>query len=419
LSVGGERACSRDAKTQASSPLGLVPVPEFSSASERDRHLRRPSSSGGHAHPALKKTVCGACGRTQSGFYDHRVRRVRDLPSGALRISLQIEVRRVACRRCGQVKRERLDFLAENPRYTKRFAYYVGKRCRASTIQDIAEELGLAWRTVKELEKQYMREQLRRAGAPGPKVIGIDELSIRKRHTYRIVVSDLVRRRPIWFGGDDRSEASMDAFFQWLGPKKTVGIRLAVMDMWKAFRNSTERHAPQAHVLFDKFHVLRHLGTALDTVRKSEYARLSGKDRRFIKGQKYTLLAHRENLTLEGRMSLRLLLTANKRLNTAYLLKESFGQLWDYQREAWARRFFENWRASLKWQRLKPFERFAEMIERHWDGIAAYCEPENKVALGFVEGLNNKIRVIQRRAYGLRDEEYLRLKVLTTMLPPL
>ena len=317
------------------------------------------------------------------------------------------------------MKRERLDFLADNPRYTKRFAYYVGKRCRASTIQDIAEELGLHWHTVKDLEKQYMREQLRRAGTPGPKVIGIDEISIRKRHTYRIVVSDLVRMRPIWFGGDDRSEASMDAFYQWLGPRKTAGIRLAVMDMWKAFRNSTERHAPQAHVLFDKFHVLRHLGKALDTVRKSEYARLSGKDRRFIKGQKYTLLAHRENLTLEGRKSLRLLLAANQRLNKAYLLKESFGQLWDYQSEAWARRFFENWRASLKWQRLKPYERFAEMIERHWDGIAAYCKPDNKVALGFVEGANNKIRVIQRRAYGLRDEEYLRLKVLTTMLPPL
>jgi transposase len=317
------------------------------------------------------------------------------------------------------VKRERLDFLADNPRYTKRFAYYIGKRCRAATIQDVAEELGLHWQTVKELEKQYMREQLRRAGTPGPKVIGIDEISIRKRHTYRIVVSDLVRMRPIWFGGEDRSEASMDTFFEWLGPKKAAGLRLAVMDMWKAFRNSTERHAPQAHVLFDKFHVLRHLGTALDTVRKSEYARLSGKDRRFIKGQKYTLLAHRENLTLEGRTSLKLLLAANQRLNKAYLLKESFGQLWDYQSEAWARRFFENWRASLKWQRLKPYERFAEMIERHWDGIGAYCKPENKVALGFVEGLNNKIRVIQRRAYGLRDEEYLRLKILTTMLPPL
>ena len=103
----------------------------------------------------------------------------------------------------------------------------------------------------------------------------------------------------------------------------------------------------------------------------------------------------------------------------AHLLKESFGQLWDYEREGWARRFFDNWRASLKWQRLEPYEKFAEMIERHWDGIAAYCKPENKVSLGFVEGLNNKIRVIQCRAYGLRDEEYLRLKILTCMLPEL
>ena len=336
-----------------------------------------------------------------------------------MRILLEIELRRVACRRCGAVKRERLDFLADNPRYTKRFAFYVGKRCRSSTIKDIADELGLEWHTVKELEKQYMRAQLRRAGTPGPKVIGIDEVSIRKGHTYRIVVSDLVRRRPIWFGGKDRSEASMDEFFTWLGAKKSAGIRMAVMDMWKPFRNSTQTHAPQASILFDKFHVLRHLGEALDAVRKSEYARLSGKDRRFIKGQKYTLLAHRHNLTLEGKKSLKLLFAANKRLNTAYLLKESFGQLWGYRREAWARRFFENWRASLKWQRLTPFERFAAMIERHWEGIAAYCQPENKVALGFVEGLNNKIRVIQRRAYGLRDEEYLRLKILTTMLPPL
>ena len=187
--------------------------------------------------------------------------------------------------------------------------------------------------------------------------------------------------------------------------------------MWKPFRNTTRERAPQAAILFDKFHIMRHLGEALDKVRKAEYARLGGKDRRFIKGQKYTLLARHENLSLEGKRSLKLLLAANRRLNTAYVLKEVFGQLWDYEREGWARRFFENWRSSLKWQRLKPFEKFAAMIDRHWDGIAAYCRPENKVSLGFVEGLNNKIRVIQRRAYGLRDHEYLRLKVLTCMLP--
>jgi transposase len=275
----------------------------------------------------------------------------------------------------------------------------------------------LNWKTVKALDMQYMREQLRRIGMPGARVIGLDEVSIRKGHTYRIVVSDLVRRRPIWFGGQDRSEASLDEFFAWLGPRKSKRIQLAVMDMWKAFRNSTIKNAPQAKILFDKFHVLRHLSDALDTVRKQEYARLRGKDRRFIKGQKYTLLSHRENLTLEGREALKTLLAANKRLNTAYLLKESFGQLWDYRREGWARRFFDQWRAALKWQRLKPYEEFAELSERHWEGIAAYCNPENNVSLGFVEGLNNKIRVLQRRAYGLRDPEYLRLKILTCMLP--
>lgn len=211
------------------------------------------------------------------------------------------------------MKQEKPDWLADCPFFTKRFAFHVGRRCRDSSI--------------------------------------------------RAVVSDLLRRRPIWFGGTGRSEADMDRFFAWLGAAKSNKARLAVMDMWKAFRASTRRNAPKAAILFDKFHVLRHLGEAIDKVRKGEYKRLSGKNRQFIKGQKYTPLSHR--------------------------------------------------------QRLKPYEKFAAMIERHWGGVAAYCCPENKVALGFVEGLNTKIRELQRRAYGLRDEEYLRLKVLTRMLPPL
>ena len=138
-------------------------------------------------------------------------------------------------------------------------------------------------------------------------------------------------------------------------------------------------------------------------------------DRSYINGQKYTLLSRRENLSLDGRKALKKLLAANNRLNRAY----SFGQLSDYEREGWARRFFDHWRASLKWQRLEPYETFAATIERDWDGIAACCKPENKVSLGFVAGLNNMIRVIQRRAYGRRDEECLRLKILIRMLPEL
>ena len=208
------------------------------------------------------------------GWYDRKVRRVRDLSCGDTRIFLELEVRRVDCRNCGKVKRERLEFLADNPFYTKRFAYFVGRRCRQASIADVAKELALDWHTVKALEMQYMEAQLAHAGTPGPRVIGIDEIAIRKGHSYRIVVSDLLRGRPIWFGGKDRSEASLAQFYAWLGAKKSARVRLAVMDMWKPFRLATRAHAPKSAILFDKFHIMRHLGEALDTVRKSEYARL-------------------------------------------------------------------------------------------------------------------------------------------------
>ena len=158
---------------------------------------------------------------------------------------LEFEVRRILCRNCRKVKREQLAFLADNPFYTKRFAYHVGRRCRTATIKDVAKELKLDWHTVKELDKQYIKAQLSHAGKPKPKVIGIDEVSIRKGHTYRIVVSDLERSRPIWFGGKDRSEESLREFFGELGKPKSARIRLAVMDMWKPFRSATEACAPQ------------------------------------------------------------------------------------------------------------------------------------------------------------------------------
>jgi transposase len=344
---------------------------------------------------------------------------VRDLGIADWRIYLEFTRWRVWCPRCRGVFVEQLDWLAKNPRYTQRFALHVGGLCRDMTNKAVGEIERLHHSTVKDLDKIYMQQQVKRAGAPSPRAIGVDEIAIRKGHDYRIVVSDLERGRPIWVGGAGRKEADFDRFFAELGAKKAARIEIAAMDMWKPFRNSLARNAPQARVVFDKFHIMRHLSDALDEVRRSEYRRLSGKDRAFIKGQRYTLLSHRENLTLEGRQSLRKLLNANKRLNKAYLLKESFGQLWDYRAEGWARAFFERWRDALKWQRLKPYEKFARMIDKHWDGIASYCRPENKISLGMVEGLNNKIRVLQRRAYGYRDEEYLKLKIVAAFLPAL
>jgi transposase len=249
------------------------------------------------------------------------------------------------------------------------------------------------------------------------RAIGIDEVSIKKGQNYAIVVADLDQKRPIWMSEKlGRAEEDMDRFFDEMGPQRNRSLRLAVMDMWKPFRNSLLSHAPDAEIVFDKFHVLKHLSEALDKVRRREYARVSAKDKRFIKGQRYTLLSHKANLDLDGRRSLTLLLKANQRLGKAYVLKESFGQLWDYRNPTWARKFFENWKAQLKWSRLEPYQKFIELVERHWEGIISYCRPDHKVSLGFMEGLNNKIRVIQRRSYGIRDMEYLKLKVLTSFI---
>lgn len=129
------------------------------------------------------------------------------------------------------MRRERLEFLADNPLYTKRLAWFVGRRCRSSTIKDLAKELNLHRGAVRELDRQSMPAQLERPGTPGPNVVGIDEISLRKGHTYRIIVCDLIRGRPIWFDGKDRSGASMKAYYDSLGPKKAKGIRLGVMEM--------------------------------------------------------------------------------------------------------------------------------------------------------------------------------------------
>ena len=316
------------------------------------------------------------------------------------------------------MKQETLSWLADSGRFTKRFEREIGQLCRQMSILRVAKLHHLSWDQVRRMEMSFMRELL--AAHPPSKnlrAIGMDEVSIRKGHSYAIVVADLDQKRPIWLGADGRKEEHLDAFFRAMATRRCLKIELAVMDMWKPFFNSTRQHAPKARIVYDKFHVLRHLSEALDAVRRSEYKRVNDKERRFIKGQRYTLLSHKSNLDLDSRRSLKLLLGANKRLHKAYLLKESFDQLWDYNNPVWAEKFFRNWKSQLRWQRLQPFEKFAAMIERHWDGIASYCHPKNKVSLGFMEGLNNKIRVIQRRAYGIKDKEYLRLKVLTSFIP--
>ena len=292
----------------------------------------------------------------------------------------------------------------------------IGECCRDSTNKAVARKYGLHEHTVKRLDIQYMKALLAKQPMMSPIIIGVDEIAIRKGHRYRIVVSDLVRERPIWIGKEGRKDADFQAFFDTLGKRKSKQITLAVMDMWVAFRNGVDKNCPNANILYDKFHVMQHLNNAVDKVRRQEYNRVSEKQRKYIKGQRYILLSHYRNLDASGKQSLKELCAVNRRLSKAYLLKEQFSQLWDYKTETWARKFFENWKRQLRWQKLEPFVKFAMMIDKHWNGVVSHCELKANIKLGYVEGANNKIKVIQRQAYGYDDDEYLELKVLTAFL---
>ena len=259
----------------------------------------------------------------------------------------------------------------------------MGRRCRDTAIKEVAEELFLDWHTVKELDKQYMREQLRRAGNPprgslastkSPSPRGISTASW---SATWIGPGHLVRRQ-----GPLRSEPGR--VLHLAGPGRNAGkIRLAVMDMWRAFRNSTlkEGNAPQAAILYDKFHMLKHLGEAMDKVRKREYARLSGKDRRFIKGQRYTLLSHWGNLKASRAEDLKALFQANRRLHTAYLLKESFDQLWNYDVRA-GPGVSSSMVGLLAVATPGAVRKIRQHDRTHWDGIVSYCHSGEQGRLG-------------------------------------
>ena len=233
------------------------------------------------------------------GFRSRRIHRVRDLDAGDAHIYLDFEYWRVICPHCGAVKQETLAWLASSKRFTQRFETRIGRMCRQMPLTEVAKLNGLSWDQVWRMELAYMN-RLWAAHPPEQHIraIGVDEVSVKRGHTYRILVADLDRQRPIWMGGDSRTEADMDRFFEELGPERSGAIALAVMDMWRPFRKSTLRNAPNARIVFDKFHVLQHLSDALDQVRRQEYKRVNDKERTFIKGQRYTLLSHKANLDL-------------------------------------------------------------------------------------------------------------------------
>jgi transposase len=350
--------------------------------------------------------TCSGCGIGSERVHSVRERRVRDLPWGAWKVWLLIEVHRVYCRRCG-VCAERIEFLEGKHPYTRRFAAAVARDCEDAAVRRVAAKWGLAAQTVRRIDKRSLLAWAKLRRRRPLRQLGVDELFWGKGRCLT-VVSDLQAGEPIW-AGPERKKATLDCFFaEYLPPRRRRAVKAVCVDMWQPFLESLREHLPRAVIVFDKFHVMRHVNDAVDETRRQEFFRQGSHQRAAMRGKRWLLLTRWHNLPHAKRSQLKQALALNRRLFKAYYLKEQIERLWSYSYERAAMRFLDEWVKSLRWQRLPAFQKLALTLLNHMDGILAYCR--HKVPFGVVEAINGNLRSLIRRGRGYQDHEYLILK---------
>jgi transposase len=351
--------------------------------------------------------TCRRCGIGVRRVHSARERCVRDLPWGEWKIWLVVPIHRVYCRRCG-VSSERINFLEGKHPYTRRFSAAVARDCEDAPVQRVASKWGLSVQTVRRIDKRALDAWSRNRRRRPLHWMGVDEI-FWKKGSCLTVVSDLEAGEPLW-AGPDRKKETLDRFFaEKLPPRRRRAVRAVCVDMWQPYLVSLKEHLPRAAIVFDKFHVMKHVNAAVDETRRQEFFRRGGRLRAVVRGKRWLFLTRWHNLNRAKRGLLNEAFALNRRLFKAYFLKEQIERLWNYTYEGAARRFFRNWVRSLRWQRLPAFKKLAATLERHLQGILSYCH--HKIPFGVAEAINANIRSMIRRGRGYRDHDYLILKV--------
>jgi transposase len=354
-----------------------------------------------------RSMICPGCGRRVQKIREVCEREIRDLPCFEFQTTVVVELYRVDCPGCG-VKTEKVPQLPSKSPYSKRFEDAVGQACESASARQVARRMGLAESTVRGIDLRYLERCEANRRPPPLRHMGVDELYQGKRDKFLTVVCNLETGEPLWFGRERKKETLDDFFRSQLNSRQRQGIAAACVDMWDPFRQSIEQWAPDCKIVYDKFHILGHANDAVDEVRKAEFFRQGREKRALIKGKKWLLLSRWRNLNGEHRGDLNELFRMNRRVFKAYLLKESLEGLWDYRYPGAMLNYLGRWMDQLKWQRLGPFEKLADMLLKHVEGIVNYCR--TKVRFGVVEAVNGNIRMLINRGRGYKNLRYLLLK---------
>jgi transposase len=354
-----------------------------------------------------RKLICSGCGRRLESIHEVYERQVRDLSCFAYRTTVVVEVYRLRCPDCG-IRVERIEQLPSKAPFSKRFEEEVGQACEGASGRQVARRFGLAESTVRAIDLRYLERWAASRRKPSLKQMGVDEIHLGKKQKFLTVVSNLETAEPVWFGRERKQETLDEFFGSQLSARQRKAIQAACMDMWKPFRLSLEKWAPQAKIIYDKFHIMKHANDAVDEVRRAEFFRQGRKKRAVVKGKRWLLLTRWVHLSQPDKRSLNTLFQMNRKMMKAYLLKESLDRLWTYTYEGAMLRYLKEWITQLRWQRLEPFQKLALMLLDHLDGILNYCR--TKVPMGVVEAVNGNIKTLIRRGRGYRNLRYLLLK---------
>jgi transposase len=306
------------------------------------------------------------------------------------------------CPDCG-VRVERIPWADRYSRLTKSLQRAVAELSRKTDLSTVAGHYGINWKTVAGVLHRVVEWGLKRRRKKPLHVIGLDEVSRKKGHQYLTLVYDLERGELVWVG-KDRTQETVAAFFAELGPRRCKSLQAVSLDMWRPYLDTVKAYAPQATIVFDRFHVVRHLNQAVDEVRRSLVRKLARDPRRaVVKGTRFVLLKNPWNLTPAQKQSLTALVRSNSPLSRAWYLKEDFQKFWDYLQERRAEQHLRKWLWWASHSRLEPFRNFARMLREHLDGILAWTKL--RITNGALEGMNNKVKLVSHRSFGFRNDD--------------
>jgi len=355
-----------------------------------------------------KKRIAGDCPKCERrcGVIETYTRKIRDLDVSGKTCFIKLETYHIKCK-CGYYGIEKLDFLDKYARYTKRFTEYVAMLCERMSLKNVAEVAKIDWKTAKRIDKLALSKLVKDIKKVNPKGIGVDEIACKKGHKYLTIVRD-ISGGVIWIG-DGRKEETLDLFFTELGKNRCENIRVAVIDMWDPYIASINKYT-NAEIIFDKFHISKKINEVVDNIRKKEFAQANPEERKLMKHKRFLILSRRKNLELEKRETLDSLIEQNNTLYVAYLLKEQILDVFEEGDAISGIARLYKWFGNVMDAGMEQFNKVIETIKKYLYGVVNYFK--YKLTNSASEGINTKINVIKRMAYGFRDMEYFKLKIL-------